>query len=230
MLDLDILLEDMLTEESLKNLTIKFQNIIVNLEGLLYCSPIIFLSRAPNIVGIKTIEEHSDSIFHFGVERIYEGTNKLISLNINSEYTKFLSFLLLREAFYCFIPQISLKNDYVTFFTNEIIEIILHRHSNLNEWKKLIRSNTDAYEYFKGEFHKVHKFFKLKGIQPEDNGISYTINYIREHSSALERNQDFFDPMFNSRQYKISKDLYDNDIIETIRILFLLFRYSSFII
>ncbi|MHA1146908.1 MAG: hypothetical protein ACTSR8_01540 [Promethearchaeota archaeon] len=224
MSDLDILFVDILMEEISEDLTIKFQKVIANLESLLYCSPIALLSGVPKVVGMKNIEEFSESIFNFGVERKYEeNTNKLISLTIDSKYAKFLSFLLLREAFYCFIPPLCLKNDYVPFFINEIIEIILHRDSNLNEWKKLIRSNTDTYEYFKGEFYRIEKFFKLKGTRPENNGIPYTIQYIREHSETLERKQDFFDPMFNSRQYKISKNLYNDDIVETLRILFLLF-------
>ncbi|MFX0035050.1 MAG: hypothetical protein ACFE9I_05345 [Candidatus Hermodarchaeota archaeon] len=161
------------------------------------------------------------SILDFGVRRVVQNNNLIIKINLIN--TKWFAFLLLREAYYSFIPiDVS---ELVKICINQIIENDLKRIPRYLEWKKLIRKSLLDRQFLHSQFDKLQKFFKIEANEPLESAIQFFFREIRENISlSQDGNLDhFYDLIFEKYTYQTSRTLFNSEIIETVRLLAKLF-------
>ena len=90
----------------------------------------------------------------------------------------------------------------------------------MNEWKMIVRSKIINYNYLSAQFDKLNKFFKLEATERTQSTIQFFFEFIRRNISLIQDKMDeFYQILSEEFIYKTSKSLYNDDIIETIRIL-----------
>ena len=161
------------------------------------------------------------SILDFGVIRVLQ-SNKLI-IKLNKVQDNFLPFILLREAYYCFVDKKA--SDVIKICINQILENDLNRLSASKEWKKLIRDSLVNRDFIHSQFDKLQKFFKIRSRESLDSSIKFFFKEVRENT-ILNRDDNinsFYDLIFEKYSYKTSRSLFNKDIVETLRVLIKLF-------
>ena len=176
---------------------------------------------------LKTNEPDSklnpEKIFHFGVRKKKENGNLVIE--IISNYKRFIHFILLREAFYLFIPNELKNNNLVLIGINLIIEEISKGYKETINWKLFIRNNLDSKTL--NYLNEISSFKNLiqKSV-PEDklNYIQYFFHFIRNNYNVkffdIKR---FYSRFFEDFNSNISDFIFSDDIVETLRILIKIF-------
>ncbi|MFX1345251.1 MAG: hypothetical protein ACFFAI_09085 [Promethearchaeota archaeon] len=195
-----------------------------------------FLKLQPLYKDIKIVliheynstKEVNVSVLDFGVEKIIQ-RNKLI-MKLFDKDIKFFPFILLREAFYSFVPQKVSK--LVKICINQIVENYLNKLSVLKDWKNLIRENLVDGDLVFPQFEKLQKFFKIDARDPVENSIQFFFKEMRENISLSQNNNNnnFYDIIFERYTYKTSKSIFNSDIIETLWLIIQLFyRKKSYL-
>jgi len=168
------------------------------------------------------IELNRRNVLDLGVKRFFKNNTHFIK--IYNYYKRFLPFILMREAYYCFIPDNLKENEGIKIIINQIVEIDLQKSELINEWKTLIREYIIDYDYLSAEFSGLEKFLRLKGVNSEDHPIKLFYNYIRKNVLIInEETWNLYDNIFKKFILKTSKSLYNDEMIETIRVLIKMF-------
>ena len=158
-------------------------------------------------------------IFSFDVDRTFH--NNTLNLIISTKHPDLLPFILLREAYYCFLPPLAKNQKRIQIYVNHIIEISLNSHPALDKWKAFIRKHIVDQEY-KEKYERIGKFFSTFSDTPE-NPIRFFFEYIRQNFLTLEEKEDLYTDLFQEFMFKQSRNLYDDEIVETIRVLAIIF-------
>jgi len=158
-------------------------------------------------------------IFSIGVERIY--SNELLTINIYSDYFQFIPMILLREAYKTFIPKLDAQIEMIDIFINQKVSIDLKKIKGIKKWKTIISNNQINYEFISREFDRLENFLKRdSGTENVDSPFKFFFKFVRRNIRIInEKKNDFYDTLFNEYLLLSSKSLYDDEIIETIRIL-----------
>ncbi|MFX1377796.1 MAG: hypothetical protein ACFFA4_01775 [Promethearchaeota archaeon] len=195
---------------------------------------IILLSEIQNYLGLAPInpnvtinisidqKEYSEDFFNLGVSRTL--LNNQTQIDISDKYLKFLEFILLREAYLNFIPYELREREIIQIVIHEIIESDLFKLEVIDEWKTLVRSNIINYEFLSAQFDKMNKFFKLEATENTQSPTQFFFEFIYRNISLIhDKMDDFYDILYEEFIYKTSKSLYNDEIVETIRILIKIF-------
>jgi hypothetical protein len=167
-------------------------------------------------------DEVAQSKYDLGVKRITQ--NNINIIEISETYNKFLPIILLREAYYCFVPEELRNHEPIQIIINVIIEIELKDLQATEEWKSLIRENIIDYDYLTSQFDRVEHFLKLKGAGSSENPIKFFFDFIRRNVFLIrDEKEGFYDEIFKEFVFKTSKSMNNNEIIETIRVLIEIF-------
>jgi len=160
------------------------------------------------------------SILDLGVEKVAQ--NNQLTINLSENNKKFLPFIILREAYYCFILEDA--SELVKICINQIVENNLSKLPNSKEWKNLLRDSL-VNRFIYSQFDKLQKFFKIGAKEPLESSIQFFFKEMRENSSLTQNdNMDsFYDIIFERYTYKTSRSLFDSDIIETLKTMIWLF-------
>jgi len=130
-------LEELSKGRGLSQIQSIFNTFISELGVYLRLKP-IYQDMIIKLIIEKNLTEGEDrSILDFGVKRIVQN-NKLI-IEIDKTHKKFLPFILLREAYYCFVDREASK--LVKICINQILENDLNKLSVYKKWKNLIRDS-----------------------------------------------------------------------------------------
>ncbi len=214
-------LEELSKGEGLNQLQNIFVSLISELIDYLKLNPLyqdikIMLVKENLGKGKKT------SILDLGVERIFTQKEKLL-IRIYESYIKFLPFILLREAYYSFLPKEISKS--IKICINQIIENDLSKLIATKEWKKVIRDLLVDRNYLHSQFDKLQKFFKIEAKDPFENSVQFFLKDIRENALLIknENIKELYDLIFERYSYKTSKSLFNKEIIETLYTLIQLF-------
>ncbi len=194
-----------------------FKNIISLISKDIRMKPVVNKIRI-----IKTNKYlYTKDIFNIGVER--KLVNHTLILKLSAKYESIFPFILLREAFYCFLPFQLLNNKPIKIFINYIVELKLKKHPRINNWKIRIRKETHIIEDYNPLFNRIEKFFS--NFQDlDENTIRFFFIYVRRNISNIENKTDiFYDYLANSYQIEVLLQMWDEDILETIRILIKIF-------
>jgi len=169
----------------------------------------------------NSIKKEIVPVLDFGVEKVVQH-NKLIII-LHDNYKKFLPFILLREAYYSFVPKKISK--LVKICINQIVENNLNRLSAFQDWKNLIRDSLVGKDVIFSQFEKLQKFFKIDAREPLENSTQFFFKEMRENISLSQNDNinSFYDIIFERYNYKISRSLFNSDIIETLWIIIQLF-------
>jgi hypothetical protein len=169
----------------------------------------------------------SDDIFSFGVVR--EVNNNVLKLKLTNKNPELHPIILLREAYYCFLPSEVLKNKIIKMCINQVVEINLESYNYINKWKKLIRKNIVDTEYVQNQLDRFEKFFKLRSDRFK-NPVKFFFEFTRKNITIVEKDLDLFhNQMMHEYMFKLSRDLQNDEIVETIRNLITIFYRVKFI-
>ncbi|MFX1373742.1 MAG: hypothetical protein ACFFCE_17985 [Promethearchaeota archaeon] len=186
------------------------------------------------IIIIENLNEDLNNFYDTGVRR--KLTGNLCQIEIFENYLKFIHLILLREAYLCFIPYELREKQSIQIVLHEIIENDLSKLLVMDEWKTHIRSKIINYDYLSAQYDKLNKFFKLEATERTQSPTQFFFEFIRRNISLIQdKMDDFYYTLFEEFIYKTSKSLYNDEIVETIRVLVDIFyrvkifrRYNEF--
>jgi len=215
------ILEELSNEKGLSQIQYIFDNLISELGGFLNLEPVYQDITIKLDFEDTFTKEVNQSIFDFGVIRALQ--NNKLTINISKNHNSFLPFILLREAYYCFVDNKA--SELVKICINQILENDLNRLSASKEWKKLIRDSLVNRDFINSQFDKLQKFFKIGAKEPFDSSIKFFFKEVRENAILSRDNNidSFYDLIFEKYSYRTSKSLFNKDIIETLRVLIQVF-------
>ncbi|MHA1293199.1 MAG: hypothetical protein ACTSQJ_11065 [Promethearchaeota archaeon] len=171
----------------------------------------------------ESLEEQN--ILNLGVKRFFQ--NNKYNLIISNTCEKFLPIILLREAYYCFVPSELSENENIKIFINQIIENDLKELEIIKDWKVFIRKSIVDYDFISAEFDKLEKFFMLQSTRITESPVQFFFKYIRRNVFIIDGSEvtkkEFYDKLFEEFVFKTSKNLKDDEIIETIRVIINIF-------
>lgn len=173
---------------------------------------------------ISITEEHipQADIFSLGVRRTINEDTKTMDLVISHSYIEFFSFILLREAYYCFLPIMLVNQRRIQVYINLIVEHRLRRHPSVEKWQGKIRKQIVDKEY-KRRYGRVDKFLSSHSDKNE-NPIRFFIKYVRENATVLNEKRDLYTEIFAKFSFRQSRNLFNDEVVETIRIMYIIFE------
>ena len=169
----------------------------------------------------------SDNIFSIGVDRSYN--NNILSIKIYSDFFQYIQFIMLREAYKCFIPPFPNQMKIIEVFINQKVLIDLRKLKSSNEWNQFIRDKLVNYEFISGELDRLENFLKRESTENIDSPFIFFFKYIRKNIQIIgEKEQNFYDMFFKEFLLVSSKSLFNDEIIETIRVLNKIFNQVKY--
>ncbi len=173
------------------------------------------------------ISAAADNIFSIGVDRSYH--NDILSIKIYSDFFQYIQFIILREAYKCFIPLFANQMKTIEIFINQKVLIDLKKIKSCNEWNQLIRDKLVNYEFISGELDRLENFLKRESTENIDSPFIFFFKYIRKNIQIIgEKEQNFYDTFFKEFLLVSSKSLFNDEIIETIRVLDKIFNQVKY--
>ena len=216
-LNIDFLI-DTPVERLVENIDSFFNDLLQEIESYLNLEPIDYRID----ISIKD-EEKIDSkfqkdIFSVGAERFYD--NKVLNVHIYRNFYRFVPIILLREAYKCFIPVQASQMKIIDIFINQKVVIDLEKLKSIKEWNLLIGNKLIDYEFLSREYNRLENFLKRDSLENIDAPFVFFIKYIRRNIQIIhEKEHDFYITFFKDYLLLSSKSLYNDEIIETIRVL-----------
>ena len=215
------ILEELSKGKGLNQIQNVFNTLISELIDYLKLQP-LYQNVIVKLISIeKPLKGENIPILDFGANRITRN-DKLI-IEVDEIYERFLPFILFREAFYCFVDKEA--SELVKICINQIVENDFSRLSGSKEWKKLIRDSLVDRDFIHSQLDKLQKFFKIEAKDPLESSIQFFFKEIRKNilmsdDSNIDR---FYDLIFERYTYKTSKSLFNQEIVESLRIINYLF-------
>jgi len=210
-------------EESIANIDLVFEKVAQEIELYLGLEPI------DNDIKVSLIDsELSDlntqtDIFSIGTHRFYE--NDTLQIQIFRDYSRFIPIIILREVYKCFVPTIGAHIKPIDIFISQKVSIDLAKFSSIKEWNLIITDKLVNYEFISKEYNRLENFLKQGSTGDSDSPFKFFFKYIRRNIKIIvEQQDDFYDTLFEEYMLISSKSLYDDDIVETIRVLDKIFR------
>ncbi|MFW9939449.1 MAG: hypothetical protein ACFFFT_00315 [Candidatus Thorarchaeota archaeon] len=162
------------------------------------------------------------SILDYGVKRQIQ--KNTISIELDTSQTEFLPFLLLREVFYCFVPEDASTS--VKICINQVVENTLEKVSSQKKWKERMRKALVDKNFRDKQYDQLDKFFKTEAVEPFEDVIQYFFKEVRENVSIRtndDQNYPLYDILYEGYIKRTTDFYFDPDLVETIRILIYLF-------
>jgi len=196
----------------------------------------IFLEREPFQKNIKIIirketnskKSTDDDIFKIGVIKYIK--NNFLIIEIYKDYLKFIPFIILREIYNSFIPDALKEFESIQLVLNQIILTDLNKFSSLNEWRTLIRGKIEQYDHFAIGFNRLiifdrlEKFFHSQKKEDSHNPKKFFFQYILRNKSIItDKMDDFYEIFLQEFTKFVSKSINNDEIVETIRLLIIIF-------
>ncbi len=181
----------------------------------------------------ETIRIEDTYINNIGVHRFYDGFTLMILLL--KDFEKFIPMILVREAYNCFISKKIRNSDIVSNFIRQKVEIDLERHSSMIDWKKLIRNKIINYDFLSTSFDRLDKFLRRSSTEEFQSPFHYFLKYIRRYGEEILTFsiKEFYDKFYLDYHLKSNNYLFEDEIIEAIRIAVFIFskvkKYRAFL-
>jgi hypothetical protein len=200
-----------------------FQAIMSILDWTLKIKP--SLKSVKNPINTKQItisvesEEFSstiDDFFNFGVQRTIADETYSLMFFLNQQV--FLPHILLREAYYCFVPQILRNNRAIKQFIIFIVYNNLNELPSTNDWRRLIHEKAIDQEYILTGMTGMEKSLVGKRQSEAHDPVPFFFYYINEHKYAISNDPDEFYNEFFKDFYEYIEDRNDENILETFRV------------
>ncbi len=220
-LNIDFLLNTPI-ERLVENIDSFFNKLIQEIESYLNLEPIDCRINI-SVKGEEKVDSKIQTdLFSIGVDRFYE--NKILNIHIYHDFYKFVPIILLREAYKCFIPPLASQLKTIYIFINQKVSIDLKKLISIKEWDLLTRNKIIDYEFISRMYNRLYIFLKRESTENVDSPFIFFFKYIRRNIQIIsEKEYDFYDAFFKEYLLISSKSLYDDDILETIRVLVKIF-------
>ena len=220
--NLNIILNKLLSKQENNQIQNYFELIISDLGDYLDLQPINKKVEIRLLSEDIEVEENT-KILDLGVNRTYK--NKSLIIEIYEKNRDFLPFILLREAYYCFVPKEVKDNEMIKVFINQIIENDLEKADEFRNWHTLIRDKLVDRDFLIAQSDKLRKFFKIETSQEHETPVQFFFDEIHENALIIgNRNiSNYYDELFEKYTYATSKSLYNEDIIKTLQKLLKIF-------
>jgi len=218
-------------DDVINNLDSIFNNLIQDIELFLNLEAVNSNFRmiydSQNTQSINSQEKFYD----FGVERTE--SHNFVNITIYKNYKKYLKEILLREAYIFFIPESLKEDETIHIFITQRLISDLKKLPSIKHWESLIKKNTINYEFKIAEFDRLEKFLKQDSTELYDSPFQFFFKFVRKNLQLIGENREkFYDKLFEEYLIKTSETLINDDIVETVRILILLFyktkQYKTF--
>ncbi len=205
-----------------KSIQYYFELIITDLGDYLDLQPInknVEIRLLSEDIGV----EENVKILDLGVNRTYKNSSLIIEIYEKNE--DFLPFILLREAYYCFVPKEVKDNEMIKVYINQIIENDLEKADGFRNWHTFIRDKLVDRDFLIAQVDKLRKFFKIEASEEHETPVQFFFSEIHENALIIENRNiaNFYNELFEKYTYKTSKSLYNEDIIKTLQKLLKLF-------
>ncbi|MFO8019696.1 MAG: hypothetical protein R6U96_13805 [Promethearchaeia archaeon] len=213
----------------MKDLIKKYNENRISAENLFY----EFLKLIQDNFNLTLVNKNIDIIL--GEEDSHGFSNELVNFGVRREFTRrkyyiwvkeshFTPFILLKEAYLCFLPNKLKTNRIVHIILNEIIYLDLKNEKNIEEYHSTLREKVIDYELLNTHLDRIDEFFKLKKIKGE-NPRAFLFSFLGNNYHIIENNQfNFFELLFKKYLLETSKRLKNDVLIETLRILIKIFQ------
>ncbi len=215
-------LEQLSTGVGITQIQNSFELLISDLSDYLRKQPI--LKNIKIKLGMEDREDlRSLQIFDLGVNRVQEKNSLL--LEIYEKKGEFLPFILLREAYYTFLPKEVKENEMIKIYINQIVENHLKKAIGYKEWHSLIRDVLVDRDFLVAQSDKLSKFFKIESFEEHESPVQFFFNDIHENASVIGKRNilTYYDEIFERYTNKTSKSLYNEEIVRTLQILLKIF-------
>lgn len=220
-LNIDFLLNTPI-DELVVNIKTTFKKLIQEISNYLNLEPIDYEIEI-SIKDEESVDSNSQAdIFSVGVDRFKQ--NKVLNIQIYSDFFRFIPIILLREAYKYFIPLEASHLKIIDIFINQKVVINLERLKSIKEWNLLIGSKLIDYEFISREFNRLENFLKQESPKKVDTPFIFFFKYIRKNVQIIsEKEDDFYDAFFEAYLSSSTLSLFNDNIIETIFVLVKIF-------
>ncbi len=165
---------------------------------------------------------HQLDILEIGVKRILKGDT--LNIKFFSGFEDFLPFILLREAYFCFIPKQLFSIGDIKVAVNHIVLSDLNRHEKIEDWESLISNDLKEYRNIRDELNRIDTLIRVKNIQNANPAVSFFFRYLRENLNIIKDNiDDLYDDLFRDFVVSFSGHFFNDELVETVRILIYIF-------
>ena len=216
-------------ESLIENLNSSFYKVLQEIELYLQLEPIDYTIDISIKDEEKVISEFQLDMFSVGVDRLFE--NKEIKLQIYRNFIRFIPIILLREAYKFFLPVQASQIRIIDIFINQKVAIDLETLNSIKEWNLLIGNKLIDYNFLSSEFDRLENFLKRESSEEVDSPFIFFFKYVRQNILIIkEKEHDFYESFFKEYQLLSSKSLHNDEIIETIRVLIIIFNKIQYYI
>ncbi|MGQ4874634.1 MAG: hypothetical protein ACP6IY_11250 [Promethearchaeia archaeon] len=177
-------------------------------------------------------EENRDynqsDILEIGAKRILKGDT--LNIKFFSGFEVFLPFILLREAYFCFIPKQLFSIRDIKVAVNHIVLSDLNRHNKIEDWESLISKDLKEYRNIRDELNRIDTLIRVKNIQNANPAVSFFFRYLRENLNIIKDNiDDLYDDLFREFVFSFLGHFFNDELVETVRILtYIFYNTKSF--
>ena len=183
---LDELIKVSITSDNIEEI---FQHLLGELEDYLELKPLTIPNKVL-LIPFK-IKTRGFNEFDFGVVRKAE--KKKLTIGISLEYEDVIKFIILREAYFCFLPKVLLDNDLSRTYILIKVSMTFQRLDNYDSWE--------------GYFNKNHLYlwyrYKLDRALNED--IKNLFYLLRQHAllyTGMEFEDEVISSLFKDREFQ----------------------------
>jgi hypothetical protein len=213
-------------DDIIKNLDSIFKNLIQEIELFLNLevvnSNIKMIYNDQNTQSVNSKENFYD----IGVERTK--SNNFINITIFKNYKKYVKEIILREAYNCFLPDSLREEETIHIFITQRLISDLKKLPSIKHWESFIKKKTINYEYQNAEFDRLEKFITQESTELYDSPFQFFFKFVRKNLQLIGENREkFYDKLYEEYLIKTSETLINDDIVETLRILIIIFYESK---
>jgi len=218
-------------DDVINNLDLIFKNLIQEIE--LYLNLEVTSSNFKMIYDNQNLQSINSKELFYDIGVVRTVSNNFVNITIFNNYRKYLKEILLREAYFFFIPEILREDETVHIFITQRLISDLKKLPSIKHWESLIKKKTINYEFKIAEFDRLEKFLKQDSTGLYDSPFQFFFKFVRKNLQLIGENREkFYDKLFEEYFIKSSKTLFNDDIVETLRILIILFyetkQYKTF--
>lgn len=203
-------------ENTIQNI---FEELVLEIQSFLNLDP--FDSEVK--INLTNETQKTDNIFEFGVRK--KQTEEFLIIEIFRNLLDFLPIILLREAYLLFVARDLRESEIVNIFINQRVQIDLSKLPYIKKWKEIYKKKVINPNFLLEEFDRLDIFLGIKPTKDKESPFQFFMSYIRKNVSLIKENiRKFYDTFFTEYTLKTSKSYFNEEIAETIMILFKIFH------
>ncbi len=209
---------DSSSEDLVKNINVIFGKLVEEIELYLNLEP-VDKKFTVSLENDKSFDLNLQATpFSIGARRIYD--NGVVSVMISNNELEFVPIIALREAYKCFVPKIVSDSKIVDIWIGQKVIIDLKKLKSMVKWDSIIDEKLVDYEFMSEEYDHLEEFLKMESPGRYGSPFQFFFAYVRSNPTIiLEKQEGFYDMIYKKYRLIITKSLYDDEMLETIRVL-----------